>query len=138
MNEPLLTDPPSHFPTWLRSAALIALLMLSGVVFESHAQTRILAAQANQDGMLVIRGIRLTQRGQNQPAIYLGDRPLEICAQCANDSYVMARIPGEIGNGRHALRFASGDYRRDFYLTIPKRPVAALPTQLAHHRAGAH
>ena len=119
MNETLLSDPRSPLPSWLRSAGLIALLMLSGVVFEAQAQPRVAQAVVSENGMLVIRGLDLARHGQ--PVIRAGEHQLEVCAQCATNSYVVARLPAELSGGREAIRFRSGPYRHDFQIRLPAR-----------------
>ena len=126
MKEPLLSDPHSGWPLWLRAAGLIALLMLSGVVFESHAQPRVAQALVSENGMLVIRGQDLARHGH--PIIRAGDQRLPVCAQCATNSYVVARLPVALSGGQQAVRYRSGPYRHDFQIRLPER---AAVTQLA-------
>ena len=126
MTEQLLSDPRAPMPTWLRTSGLIGLLMLSGVVFESHAEPRVAQAVVSDNGMLVIRGQDLARHGQ--PVIRAGEHQLEVCDQCATNSYVVARLPAELSGGREAIRLRSGPYRHDFLIQLPARTAG---TQVA-------
>lgn len=121
MKESLLSGQRGGLPFWLRAVGLIALLMLSGVVFESHAEPRVSQALVSEDGMLVIRGRDLARHGQ--PIIRAGDQRLDVCAQCATNSYVVARLPDNLAGGQQPVRYRSGSYRHDFQIRLPARPA---------------
>ena len=120
----------SGLPFWLRALGLIALLMLSGVVFESHAEPRVAQALVSEDGMLVIRGRDLARHGQ--PIIRAGDQRLDVCAQCATNSYVVARLPTNLAGGRQPVRYRSGSYRHDFQIRLPARPALTEIADATH------
>lgn len=124
MNKSDYLDSLPDTPLWLRVTALVILLLLTGVVFDSHAQPRILSAQADPNGTLLIRGIGLLEGASAAPQLLLGDRALTVCSACSTDSYVVAQLPDALPAGRQPVRFQTDQFSRDFMLTVPARTTA--------------
>lgn len=112
----------NRLPTWCRGALFLAALMMCGVVFDGHAQTRIFDAHVDAQGRVLIRGLQLD--GQRSARIRLGDVELPVCRSCSSDQAVVAQIPASVRGGRLPMRFQSNQYRRDFYVNLPKQTAA--------------
>ena len=112
----------NRLPTWCRGALFLAALMMSGVVFDGHAQTRIFDAHVDAQGRVLIRGLQLD--GQRSARIRLDNVELPVCKACSSDQAVVAQIPASVRGGRLPMRFQANQYRRDFYVDLPPRQTS--------------